>query len=124
MIKKTIYVFTLILLISACGTRKRINENLIGDWNIFYLIHDEENLLNNYNNNTFMTGYFKITEDGFFIIDNLEGYKINGIIQYEGGVILQIINSSEPKLDGSYNISSCQNLMSYLLPKLFIIKFN
>ena len=24
----------------------------------------------------------------------------------------------------NFNVSSCQNLMSYLLPKLFIIKFN
>lgn len=103
MIKK-LYIYALILLISACGTGDRVNENLIGDWNIFYLIYEEENLLNNYNNDTFMTGFFKITENGFFIIDNLEGYKINGTIQYKDGVILQILNSSEPKLDGSYNI--------------------
>lgn len=51
-----------------------------------------------------MTGFFKITENGFFIIDNLEGYKINGIIQYKNGGNLQILNSSEPGLDDSYNI--------------------
>lgn len=104
MMKKTIYICAIILLISACETKNRVNENLIGDWNIFYLIHKEENLLNNYNNDTFMTGFFKITENGFFIIDNLEGYKINGIIQYKNGGNLQILNSSEPGLDDSYNI--------------------
>lgn len=104
MIKKQYIYVPLILLMSACATGDRVNENLIGDWNIFYLIYEEENLLNNYNNDTFMTGFFKITENGFFIIDNLEGYKINGTIQYKDGGILQILNSSEPYLDGSYNI--------------------
>lgn len=104
MIKKTIYLLILILSISGCRTGKRVNENLIGDWNIFYLIFNGENLLNNYDNNSFMTGYFKIMEDGYFIIDNLEGYKINGTILYEDGIILKIINSSEPRLEGSYKI--------------------
>ena len=93
------------ILINGCLSKNKIDENLIGEWNIFYLIHNEKNLLENYENGSFMTGYLKITKDGYFIIDNLDGYKIDGEIMNKEEDKLEIKSYSESRINNTYDLS-------------------
>ncbi|QED37367.1 hypothetical protein FK178_06375 [Antarcticibacterium arcticum] len=92
------------MLTLSCSQNINVSENLEGDWNVFYVIHDDVNHLQNYNNRSLMTGWLKIGKKGLFIIDNLEGVRFEGEITQSSKDSLTIKNANKDFLNGKYLI--------------------
>ena len=109
-------ILLILLLFSSCSNNKINTKELIGDWNIYYVIYQDENLLNNYNNKVLMTGLFKIGDNGLFVIDNLEEIRFDGEIIQKKKDSLTIKNASEDLLNGKYSIKlNTENESTYTL---------
>lgn len=109
-------ILIILLIFSSCTNNKINTRELIGDWNIYYVIYEDENLLNNYNNKVLMTGLFKIGDNGLFVIDNLEGIRFDGEIIQKNKDSLTIKNANEDLLNGKYSIKlNTENESTYTL---------
>ena len=109
-------ILLILLIFSSCSKNQINTKELIGDWNIYYVIYQDENLLNNYNNKVLMTGLFKIGDNGLFVIDNLEEIRFDGEIIQKKKDSLTIKNASEDLLNGKYSIKlNTENESTYTL---------
>ncbi|MBA6157199.1 hypothetical protein H3Z83_11810 [Tenacibaculum sp. S7007] len=104
---KLLLRFSILLLIISCTLNKFRNDELIGEWNTFYIINsDNVDLAKNYSQKSILTKPLSIRRNGFFLIQLIDSANtyLTGNIERIDSTKIKIINSNYSRLNGTYNV--------------------